>query len=129
MAVVALGGSLGGLARWLLGTWRPDTDGFPWTTLGINILGSLCLALLPRLLAPRRSHLWALFLGPGILGGFTTLSAYAEQSRALVAGGHPLLAAAYVAATLAACLLAVGLAQLWTTPQARREVLEQEGEE
>ena len=129
LAAVGAGGALGGLCRWLLGDWVPDGAGFPWTTFGINVVGSVLLALLPALIAPRRSHRWALFLGPGVLGGFTTLSAYGEQTRALIADGHAGVAASYYLGTLAACLLAVALAQHVTTPTERAEVLAQEGDE
>ena len=54
-------------------------------------------------------------LGPGVLGGYTTLSTYADQGRALLADGRAGLAAAYLAGTLAACLLAVSLAGRWTS--------------
>lgn len=129
VAVVAAGGGLGGFCRWGLGTLLPDGGGFPWTTFAINVLGSTCLALLPWLIAPRRSHRWALFLGTGVLGGFTTLSTASEQTRELLAGGESGLAAAYLLGTLAACLIAVRVAQHFTTAQARQDVLVQEGDE
>ena len=92
------------------GALAPDGPAFPWVTLVINVLGCFALALLPALPAVRDRALLALALGPGLLGGFTTLSAYAEEGRALVADGHPGLAAAYVVGTLGACLLAVAAA-------------------
>jgi CrcB protein len=108
IGVVAVGGAAGALLRAALTTLTPDTGGrFPWTVFGINVVGCLLLAALPRLTAVRRRPLLPPLLGTGVLGGFTTLSTYAEQSRALVADGHPALAAAYVQGTLAACLLAV----------------------
>ena len=69
-----------------------------------------CSRLLPALAVVRRRALLALALGPGVLGGFTTLSAYAEQGRGLLADGRTALAAAYLLGTLAACLVAVALA-------------------
>lgn len=108
LASVAVGGAAGALLRYGLTSAFPDGDGsFPWTVLAVNILGCFLLALLTGLPAVRRRPLLTPLLGPGVLGGFTTLSAYAEQSRALVAGGHDLLAAAYVVGTVAACLIAV----------------------
>jgi CrcB protein len=108
LAAVAVGGAAGALLRYGLTTAFPDGSGsFPWTVLAINIVGCFLLALLPGLSVVRRRPLLTPALGPGVLGGFTTLSAYAEQSRALLAGGHDVLAAAYVVGTLAACLLAV----------------------
>jgi CrcB protein len=108
LAAVAVGGAAGALLRYGLTTALPDRSGsFPWTILAVNVAGCFLLALLPGLAAVRRRPLLGPLLGPGVLGGFTTLSAYAEQSRALVADGHDVLAASYVVGTLAACLLAV----------------------
>jgi CrcB protein len=107
---VALGGAAGGTLRWWLGDLVPDGSGFPWTTFAINVSGSLSLALLPALAAVRGRPRLAAGLGPGLLGGYTTLSTYAEQGRALLADGRSGLAAAYLLGTLAACLVAVTLA-------------------
>lgn len=109
---VSAGGAAGAVARYELGVWVPDGAHFPWTTLAINVIGSFLLALLPALAFVRRSSAWTSALGPGLLGGFTTLSAYAEQSRALLADDRIGAAAAYVVGTLAACLVAVLLAGL-----------------
>ena len=129
LAAVALGGMLGALARWALGELFPDGGGFPWTTLGINVAGSFLLALLPAL-GMVRQHLWlVLLLGPGMLGGFTTLSAYAEQARSLLAEQRPWLAAGYLLGTLLACLLAVAMADRLSSPQERREFDDEEGNE
>lgn len=107
---VALGGAAGGTLRWWVGEQVPDGSGFPWTTFAINVSGSLVLALVLGLAAVRRRPRLAAALGPGLLGGYTTLSAYAEQGRALLADGRTGLAAAYLLGTLAACLVAVALA-------------------
>jgi fluoride exporter len=119
LLAVAVGGALGGTLRWLLGDLVPDGEGFPWTTFAINVTGSLALAALPALAAVRRRPLLTVGLGPGVLGGYTTLSTYAEQGRALLADGRAGLAAAYLAGTLAACMLAVSLAGRWTSPADR----------
>jgi CrcB protein len=129
IGAVAFGGALGGVLRWWLGDVVPDGDGFPWTTFSINVTGSLVLALLPALTVVRRRRSLALFLGPGVLGGYTTLSTYAGQGRALLADGHPGLAAAYLLGTLAACLSAVTLAGRWSTPPQRRAFADEAGNE
>lgn len=126
---MALGGALGAVLRWSLGVSVPDGAGFPWTTFGINVGGSLALAALPAFARVRRSRVLAVGLGPGVLGGFTTLSTYSEQSRVLVADGRTALAAAYLLGTLAACLGAVALAHRWSTPLAQREFEDEEGNE
>lgn len=127
LLAVALGGALGGLLRWGVGELVPDTSSFPWTTMAINVLGSLLLALLPAFAAVRRSPTLAAGLGPGVLGGFTTLSAYAEQTRALVGDDRVSPALAYLLLTLAACVAAVVLARHWTTSAGREDFEAEEG--
>jgi len=126
LLAVAAGGAIGGTLRWWLGDLVPDGSGFPWTTFAVNVSGSLALALLPALAAVRRQPLATAALGPGVLGGYTTLSTYAEQGRALLADGQAGLAAAYLLGTLAACLLAVSLAARWV-PQPDQQAFEAEG--
>lgn len=123
---VAAGGALGALARHLLDTWAPAGAGFPWTTFGINVMGSMLLAVLPGMKVVRRSPTWTAALGPGALGGFTTLSAYSEQTRALLDGGRVAVAAAYLVGTMAAALVAVALASHWSSPL-EQALLEAEG--
>jgi CrcB protein len=127
---VALGGAIGAVLRWALGeAVAPDTAGFPWTTFGINLSGSVVLAALPVLDAVRRRPRLAAGLGPGLLGGYTTLSAYAEESRALLAAGQTLTALAYLLGTLAACLVAVALVSRLAPPAARAAFAAEGGDE
>ena len=112
LALVAAGGAAGAVLRWTLGTVTPDGAGFPWTTFAINVLGCLALGLLP--LVDGRDHHVTLVLGPGLLGGFTTVSTYADQARALVAVGDLGLAGTYVVATLAAGMAAAVLGR-WSS--------------
>lgn len=129
LAVVALGGVLGALARFGLGTAFPDTPAtFPWTTFWINVAGSFVLALLPALAVVRRRPLLPPLLGTGVLGGFTTLSTASEQTRDLLARGCTGLAAAYLLGTLAAALLAVAVADRFSTLAARAEFESEEGD-
>jgi CrcB protein len=125
MAVVAVGGAVGAVARHLLDSHSPVAD--PWTTLAINVAGSFLLALLPGMAVVRRHALLPPALGPGLLGGFTTLSAYSEQSRVLVADGRPAVAATYVVGTLVACLLAVALAGRFNAPEEDARLESEEG--
>ena len=106
---VALGGALGAVLRWALGDALPEASGFPWTTFAVNVAGSLVLAGLPMLASVRRRPTLAVGLGPGVLGGFTTLSAYAEETRLLLADGQDLTALAYLLGTLGVCLVAVAV--------------------
>ena len=107
LILVSLGGAAGAVLRWAADGLAPAPGGFPWVTFAINLIGSFALALLPAL--TRRPGL-VLFFGPGLLGGFTTLSACAEESRWLLAGGRPFLALAYLLGTLGACLAGVRVA-------------------
>lgn len=118
LAAVAVGGAAGALARWGIGEAFPsDTDAFPWATFAINVAGAFALALLPALAVARRTPALAAGLGPGLLGGFTTLSAYSEQARALLDAGRVGVAGAYLLGTLAACLVAVALAARLVPPE------------
>lgn len=129
VGLVALGGALGASARYGLSLWFPDVgSGFPWTTFAINVVGSFLLAMLPALTVVRRNHHLPAFLGTGILGGFTTLSAYSEQARGLVAAGSVGLAGTYVIGTLLACLGAVAVADRFSSAPARDEFDEEEGD-
>jgi CrcB protein len=129
LAAVAAGGAVGGASRWWLGDLVPDGDGFPWTTFVINLTGSLALALLPALPPVRRRQVLAIGLGPGLLGGYTTFSTYAEQGRALLGDGRPVLAATYLLGTLLACLAAVVLAGHVSSRAAQRDFELEEGNE
>ncbi|GAA3827760.1 fluoride efflux transporter FluC [Nocardioides panacisoli] len=109
LLAVAAGGAVGSLLRWACGELVADGSGFPWTTFTINVVGCALLAGLELLPLARRSATWAAALGPGALGGFTTLSAASEQARGLLDEGRTALAGAYVLATLAVALLAVNV--------------------
>jgi len=126
---VALGGALGAVLRWSLGDAFPDGSGFPWTTCAINVSGSLVLAALPVLAAVRRHPPLAAALGPGLLGGYTTLSAYSEQTRALLADGQTVTALAYLFGTLAACLVAVAVVSRLHPPAVADEFAAEGGDE
>ncbi len=128
-AAVALGGAVGACGRYALSTAFPDAGaGFPWTTFAINVGGAFLLALLPAFSAVRRHVHLPPLLGTGVLGGFTTLSTYSEQTRALLASGHVATATLYLVGTLAACLVAVAAADHFSTLAARAEFEEEEGD-
>jgi fluoride exporter len=86
----------------------------PWATLTINIVGCALMGLLVAyvLAHPRRHPLWRPFLGAGLLGGFTTFSAFAADAVALADAGTWMLSAAYVVATLVGGLIALTLASM-----------------
>jgi fluoride exporter len=107
--VVAIGGAIGAVLRWSVGELidRP-VDGFPWATFVVNVTGCLLIGLAAGRL-PRHSDAW---LGAvvGVLGGLTTFSTFAVETRSLVDHGRSGLAFIYVAATLVAGLAATELA-------------------
>ncbi|WP_310528275.1 CrcB family protein [Nocardioides sp.] len=106
LLVVALGGATGALLRWGLGEAVDPGTALPWVTFAINVAGCLALAAMTGVGAIRRSPVRTLFLGPGVLGGFTTVSSWAEETRSLAADGDVALAGLYLTGTLAACLAA-----------------------
>jgi CrcB protein len=128
LGAVAVGGAVGALLRFALGELAGDGAGFPWTTFAINVTGAFALALLPALSVVRRSRTLAAGRGPGVLGGYTTLSATSEQGRSLLEQGRPLLAATYLLATLAACLVAVAVASRWSSVAERSAFAREEGD-
>jgi CrcB protein len=110
LTAVALGGAVGALLRAGLLSVAPSVT---WAVLAINVSGCFVLALLPAFAAVRRRPLLPLLLGPGLLGGYTTLSSFAEAGRALAASGDPRAAAGYVLVSVAAGVLAVRVASRW----------------
>lgn len=113
LAAVSAGGAAGAMARHALTLAFPGSPGgFPWTLFGINVGGCALIGVLMVLAGEGR---WAHplvrpFLGTGVLGGFTTFSAFSLDLHLLFAGGRPGVALAYLAGTLLAGLAAVGLA-------------------
>lgn len=128
LLAVAVGGAVGAMLRHTLTLGGGDATGFPWTTFGINVGGAFLLGLLPAAAWVRRHPLLPPLLGTGVLGGFTTLSAWSEQTRALVHAGETVAAGAYAVGTVAACLAAVALADRFSTPASRAEFDEEEGD-
>ena len=111
---VALGGALGAMARYLAGmaALRALGPGFPWATLAVNVLGSFLMGILVVALAHFSANRLAPFLMTGLLGGFTTFSAFSLDALTLWERGATAQAAAYVAASVALSLAAIG-AGLW----------------
>ena len=110
MLAVALGGALGGAARYLL---NGAIGGGPWATFTENVLGSFLLGALMVFVLAHPSRYARPFFGVGVLGGFTTFSAYIWDANDLVSGGRTALAMVYLfgsgAAGLPACMAGMAL--------------------
>jgi protein CrcB len=110
--LIALGSGFGGVARHWLSTLIAAriTSPVPWPTLIVNVIGS---ALIGFVLASSELRPGAKqFLAVGVLGGFTTFSAFSAQTLELFQAGKPALACAYAAGSVFACVLGCSLA--WT---------------
>ena len=112
--LVGLGGFAGAVARYLLGGWvlhHTLSAKFPWSTFAVNLLGCLIIGLLSGL-AERLdwfSPSMRLLLLTGLLGGFTTFSAFGLETVHLLRRGELWIAGAYVLASVLACIFAVWL--------------------
>lgn len=108
--LVAIGGALGSVARYLVGLGMTRLLGvsFPWGTLTVNIVGSFAIGILTELVARRfdASTELRLLLVVGILGGFTTFSSFSLDTMALVERGATASAVAYVGASIVLSLSA-----------------------
>jgi CrcB protein len=121
LAVIAAGGAIGATARYLIGQlWPTPTGSFPMSTLAINVLGCALIGVLMVLITDvwQRQRLIRPFLGTGVLGGFTTFSAYSVDIQRLVAGAHVGTALLYLAVTPICALLAV-----WVTATGTRRLV------
>lgn len=118
---VAIGGGLGSVLRYLIGLVTMHWLGpeFPWGTLLINVGGSLAIGLAGELAL---AHVFGmgsaarLFLMVGVLGGFTTFSAFSLEALGLISGRTPLVGFAYIVASvvlgLVACYVGIVLGRL-----------------
>lgn len=117
LAAVAVGGALGAMARYGASLALPHGPGaFPLGTFAVNLAGCALIGGLMVVITELWPHRRLLrpFLGTGVLGGFTTFSTYALDTQALLAGGHAVLAVAYVVATPVGALVAVWAAAVLT---------------
>ncbi|MCA1662432.1 MAG: fluoride efflux transporter CrcB [Novosphingobium sp.] len=115
--LVALGGAVGSVARYQMGRGMTALLGpaavsaFPWATLAVNVVGSLAMGLLAGWLARHGSggEGARLLLGVGLLGGFTTFSAFSLELMLLIERGQAGSAFAYAAISVLAGLTALYL--------------------
>ena len=114
---VALGGAIGALLRYqggrLITHWltAPVVTAFPWATLIINVVGSMMMGVLAGFLARhgQGGEQWRLFIGVGVLGGFTTFSSFSLEMMLLIERGQPFQALTYAFISVLAGLTALYL--------------------
>jgi CrcB protein len=110
---VAIGGALGSISRYLLGTWIQNVSrsiDFPYGTLAVNLIGCFVIGFLSQLAETRGAFTPEMraFVFVGILGGFTTFSSFANETFNLFRDGETFYALANVGANVI-----LGLALVW----------------
>ena len=113
---VALGGAIGASMRYLtnVGMMRLVGPGFPYGTMIANVLGSFLMGVLVVVLARKGGMAYAPFLMTGVLGGFTTFSAFSLDTITLFERGEAGLAGLYVGLSVTLSLGAIALGILAT---------------
>jgi CrcB protein len=117
---VALGGAIGSVLRYQVGRGMTHWLGaqavtaFPWATLAVNVIGSLAMGVLAGWLARHgeSGEPYRLLLGVGLLGGFTTFSAFSLEMAMLLQRGQSLQAFIYITASVLMGLVALQLGLL-----------------
>ena len=101
--LVAAGGAAGSWLRFAVGR-LVGAQPFPWATLAVNVIGSLAMGLLAGMLARhgQGGEHWRLLVGVGLLGGFTTFSAFSLEMGLMIQRGQMALVALYAAMSLVA---------------------------
>ena len=108
---VMLGGAVGAAFRYQIGTvaLRNLGPSFPWGTWIVNLLGGLLMGILAGALVkqftPEQGEPLRLLLGVGVLGGFTTFSAFSLETANMLIRGQTMLAAAYAVSSVAGSVL------------------------
>jgi CrcB protein len=105
--LVAVGGAFGAALRFGIGQWvaRVAGAGFPFGTLTVNVAGSFVMGILFVLLASKGESRLQPLLMTGVLGGFTTFSAFSLDTLKLIEAGRVMAAGGYIASSV---LLSVG---------------------
>ncbi|MBO9714482.1 fluoride efflux transporter CrcB [Sphingomonas sp.] len=111
--LVMLGGALGSAARFLTGKLMLGWLGpnYPWGTLTVNLAGGMLMGVLAGSLARfgQGGESWRLLLGVGVLGGFTTFSAFSLDAMVMIERGDWMTALGYALVSVIGSLIALAL--------------------
>jgi CrcB protein len=111
LLLAAGGGALGAGARYLVNVACTAClgPGFPWATFAVNVAGSFLMGVVVAAAVPvlGGSAEWRTFLATGILGGFTTFSAFSLDAWQLIEREQILLALAYIAGSVVLSIAAL----------------------
>jgi len=115
LLLAMVGGAVGSGARFLFGKWALAALGpnYPWGTLGVNLIGGFLMGVLVGMLARSGGSEQArVLLGVGVLGGFTTFSAFSLDAMNMIERGGWAMAVGYALVSVIGAIsaLAVGLA-------------------
>jgi fluoride exporter len=109
--IVFIGGGVGSVARFALSSLVGKYAGtnFPWGTLAVNLIGAFCIGLVVEALALKTNAppQLRLLLVTGLLGGFTTFSAFSLENALMFERGDYLTLGLYVTASVVGTLIAV----------------------
>lgn len=109
--LVACGGAIGSVLRYYVGLWGVRLAGpaFPWGTLTVNVVGSFIIGVFAEVIARKfgGSNDLRLLLMTGLVGGFTTFSAFSLDTIALIERGNVGLALLYVFVSVGVSLATV----------------------
>lgn len=108
LLTIALGGALGAVLRTLVGGLL-QREGFPVAILVVNVLGSFAMGVVAVMLVRAGLPQWQPFLMTGLLGGFTTFSAFSLETMTLVERGHFGSAGLYVTLSVGLSVMALML--------------------
>ncbi len=110
--LIGIGSFIGGVCRYLVSVAMQNrlSTILPYGTLVVNVLGCLFIGIVFAFFEKQPSNQeWKLFLATGVLGGFTTFSAFSNETIILLRNGHLGLAAMYIGASVLSGLAATYL--------------------
>ena len=118
LLIVALGGGVGSAVRYLVSSLISEkvTQGvFPWGTFVVNVAGCFIVGLLYGLLEGESSHSTRLLLMTGFCGGFTTFSAFVNESLCMTDAKAYMVMVLYITLSIAVGLLLCYVGRLLTS--------------